>query len=141
LNSGTCPEAIIDKLLEWNIKHFGQTQGSPFTTSPLVEKFSYDGITPQVTQLSQDSILPMGIKNILSATTDVLNRIVNPQIKHPIQHDLTTFESFTSAIKKWRESTSTSPSGRHLGHYKSLIAIDSNSSNYTEAQRIQGWKS
>jgi hypothetical protein len=91
--------------------------------------------------LVQDSILPMGVNNILSTTTDVLNRIGNPQTKHPMQHDLFTFESFTSAIKKWRESTSTSPSGRHLGHYKSLIVIDSNLSNHTEAQRIQGWKS
>lgn len=68
-------------------------------------------MTSQGTQLSQDSLLPMGIENISSATTDVLNLIRNPQMKHPIQHDLITFESFTSAIKKWRESTSTSPSG------------------------------
>jgi hypothetical protein len=26
------------------------------------------------------------------------------------------------AVKVWRESTSTSPSGRHLGHYKALVA-------------------
>lgn len=41
----------------------------------------------------------MGIKNILSARTDVLKQIGNPHMKHPIQHDLITFESFTSAIK------------------------------------------
>ena len=26
--------------------------------------------------------------------------------------------------KKWKEKTSTSPSNRHLGHYKSLLAAD-----------------
>jgi hypothetical protein len=28
---------------------------------------------------------------------------------------------FVSAIKAWKECTSTSPSGRHLGHYKLLV--------------------
>ena len=26
-------------------------------------------------------------------------------------------------MKKWRESTSTSPSGQHLGHYKTFVAV------------------
>ena len=33
-----------------------------------------------------------------------------------------TFKNFQGKISKWKESTSTSPSGRHLGHYKSLFA-------------------
>ena len=27
-------------------------------------------------------------------------------------------EDFTKGIREWKESTSTSPTGRHLGHYK-----------------------
>jgi hypothetical protein len=30
-------------------------------------------------------------------------------------------EDFTGAIKAWKERTSTSPSGHHLGHYKLLV--------------------
>ena len=33
-----------------------------------------------------------------------------------------TVEEFRGKMKAWRESTTTSPSGRHLGHYKLLIA-------------------
>jgi hypothetical protein len=33
-----------------------------------------------------------------------------------------TMESFRGKIRKWRETTTTSPSGRHLGHYKALFA-------------------
>jgi hypothetical protein len=29
---------------------------------------------------------------------------------------------FTSKFRVWRESTSTPPSGRHLGHYQALVA-------------------
>jgi hypothetical protein len=32
-----------------------------------------------------------------------------------------TLVDFTTAIKVWSEKTSTSPSGRHLGHYKILV--------------------
>jgi hypothetical protein len=32
-----------------------------------------------------------------------------------------TEEVFISGYKKWKESTSTSPSGRHLGHYKAIV--------------------
>jgi hypothetical protein len=32
-----------------------------------------------------------------------------------------SLHDYTSAIKVWKERTSTSPSGRHLGHYKLLV--------------------
>lgn len=31
-------------------------------------------------------------------------------------------EAFISGFKGWRESTSTSPSGHHLGHYKAIVS-------------------
>lgn len=36
----------------------------------------------------------------------------------------TNRDEFKSAFRKWAEKTSTSPSGRHLGHYKVLIHTD-----------------
>ena len=33
-----------------------------------------------------------------------------------------TQEEFEGKLNAWRESTTTSPSGMHLGHYKSLLA-------------------
>jgi hypothetical protein len=32
-----------------------------------------------------------------------------------------TFNDFVSALLHWRENTATSPSGRHLGIYRSLV--------------------
>ena len=40
--------------------------------------------------------------------TEEINTIITP-------------DQFISAIKIWKEQTSTSPSGRHLGHYKTII--------------------
>ena len=57
------------------------------------------------------------------------NNIQQLFLKHLIR--VTTPEQFTTTIslqdfrkkmKKWRESTLTSPSGRHLGHYKACVA-------------------
>ena len=33
------------------------------------------------------------------------------------------FEDFTKGLLRWREATSTSPSGRHLGTYKTLLTV------------------
>jgi hypothetical protein len=35
--------------------------------------------------------------------------------------DLITFDNYKDALSKWKETTSTSPSSRHLGHYISLL--------------------
>jgi hypothetical protein len=35
-----------------------------------------------------------------------------------------SLQEFTRAFAKWNEGTSTSPSGRHLGHYKCLLRPD-----------------
>jgi hypothetical protein len=35
-------------------------------------------------------------------------------------NDLITYGDYEDALSKWKETTSTSPSGRHLGHYISL---------------------
>ena len=34
-----------------------------------------------------------------------------------------TFDEWLQLFKKWRETTSTSPSGAHLGIYKAIIAV------------------
>ena len=33
-------------------------------------------------------------------------------------------EDFKKCVQRWKETTSTSPSGRHLGHYKTAILDD-----------------
>jgi hypothetical protein len=35
-----------------------------------------------------------------------------------------TFEEFAKGIEKWRERTTTSLSGRHLGHYKIVVKLN-----------------
>ena len=48
-----------------------------------------------------------------------------------------TVKEFRGKMKAWRESTTTSPSGRHLGHYKSLIATIDRSLDEDEREQLQ----
>jgi hypothetical protein len=43
-----------------------------------------------------------------------------------------TVDEFNATVKKWKESTSTSPSIRHLGHYRSAILDDHVTSIHTD---------
>ena len=41
-------------------------------------------------------------------------------------------EDFTNGVREWKESTSTSASGRHLGHYKVALQDKELSEGYSK---------
>ena len=51
--------------------------------------------------------------------------------------DMITPEAFIGKMKTWRETTSTSPSGIHLGHYKALVAKHQYPTNTDKANQIE----
>ena len=83
------------------------------------------------TELISNGTLPSYFNALPTPTQDVIQRLSDTSKSTSPDNDYLTYESFATAFRKWRESTSTSPSGRHLGHYKSLLSIDSNASKYT----------
>jgi hypothetical protein len=66
---------------------------------------------------------------VLKGTADLSNLPMTLQTifwqlhqQHSVEvSDLITFDDYKDALSKWKEPTSTSPSGRHLGHYISLL--------------------
>jgi hypothetical protein len=62
--------------------------------------------------------------DILLETEQVIQELAMPEeikvLGKKIDHEITV-EDFISGFKKWVESTSTSPSVRHLGHYKAIV--------------------
>jgi hypothetical protein len=108
------------QLQQRNRLHFGQAKGSPFTVPPLVNQLGFCGDGSS----SED---------ILNGEYDV--RGLNEHTALLIQHlkqsaEMAALETYPTIseqeyigkLKVWKESTSTSPSGLHLGHYKALIA-------------------
>jgi hypothetical protein len=62
--------------------------------------------------------------NILPETEQVIKELAMPEeikvLVKKIDCEISE-EDFLLGIKGWKESTSTSPSGHHLGHYKAIV--------------------
>jgi hypothetical protein len=114
------PTEILSLLQQRNQKHFGQAHGTPFTIPPLSDDLGFTSMTPSGSLILKgqydvahlDASLQVLI-NHLHDTTRASDAIIKPSID---------YNSFTDKLKAWRESTTTSPSGLHLGHYKALLA-------------------
>jgi len=109
----------MDKtLLEYCQTHFATAQGTPFTMEPLRHLLQYDGLTKFGKLVSQGwaqlEELPLD-----DATKALLQHLKCKATNHDLEHPL-IYEDLQNRIKKWPEKTTTSPSGCHLGIYKSL---------------------
>ena len=102
-----------------NQQHFGQayTEGTPFTKDPLRTQFSWNGQTQEAQMVLKGEYTPEDENNIQQLFLKHLAR-VTPDDKF---NEKVSIKEFRKVMKKWRESTSTSPSGRHLGHYKACV--------------------
>ncbi len=112
-------ENMEQKLLAHSQNHFSQAHGTPYTTEPLNELLGYDGLTEFGDKVFQGNI-PNDL-NIPPAAQLLLQHqqsLIEPDEKTDIP---LTFDKLMTGFKKWPERTATSPSGRHLGTYKSLL--------------------
>ena len=121
------PSEVLALIQQRNRDHFGQAHGTPFTIPPLSEHLGFTGYSEYGQQM-------------LDGTYDTTELDENVQLfiqhlEHIHERELDETRSSVSAaefrgkLKVWSESTSTSPSGMHLGHYKALIAKHSYSSD------------
>ncbi len=112
------PKQLVETIHEWNSDHFSQAKNTPFMTAPLAEMCGYDGLT-----LFADKVLDgsADLSSFPPHQKDILHEM-RQQTEEPMPFVDLTDEDLLQGIKKWPEKTSTSPSGRHLGHYKALSA-------------------
>jgi hypothetical protein len=107
---------INNEDLTRNQLHFGQAHGTPFTLPLFTKKIGWQASTPTAELILdgkyEDSELldlqVLLVKHCQSQHVDALPSLI-------------TEEEFVSKFKGWKEGTSTSPSGLHLGHYKPLV--------------------
>jgi hypothetical protein len=104
-------------ILERNKRHFTQAKGTPFTQHPLKEMHA--GNAQSYFDASGQPLgLPAGT---FPETTSVLQLLREAMEDIPPSIPTTiAFDNFVTAFLHWNEHTSTSPSDRHLGLYKSL---------------------
>jgi hypothetical protein len=115
----TDPFEIEYYLMLRNRMHFGQAQGTPFTESPLSDHVDWTATSPSAEEILSGSYVPSETLSQLCQTVLLACKATAPFDTIPAT--LTPAE-FKGKIIRWRETTTTSPSGRHLGRYKALYA-------------------
>jgi hypothetical protein len=118
----TDPVLITKFLIDRNIGHFGQAENTPFTNANLLDTFGYQGTNEQAEKLITRQQIPENTLTENKYTTAILQQLSDGNNIDNIP-DVITFEELYSAMNKWNERTTTSPSGRHLGHYKILLRL------------------
>jgi ribosomal silencing factor RsfS len=130
------PSEVLYALQERNRRHFGQAHGTPFTVDPLVGTFGYTGNTLASRQVLNGNFDLTSVEDPSAATILKHMRISPDQQARPIQ-SVIDIDSFRSKLKSWRESTTTSPSGMHLGHYRAMPTSDTTGSVHASSPANQ----
>ena len=116
------PSEIERRLLEWQYHHYGQSKETPLASSQWHDKLDPNQLSDEEMdeimqgKLFSDPDLPVEAKSFLSH----MIRDIQPEMSaSDITITPTIFRSFYRGTK---ESTSSSPSGLHLGHWKACAA-------------------
>ncbi len=122
----TNPEDIARHTCAANSRQYHQAANTPFATSPLAEYLGPDSTAEGAHRLLQGQLPPNSILDQLQPETiTMLRQMALHRHLPPKNIDIhISPEAFISCYKAVRESTSSSPSGRHVGHYKAAIKSD-----------------
>ena len=124
-------EILENAILHRNQQHFNQCAGTPFTVGRLREL-----------NWAADSALA---DSILHGHFDPASITDNHIVQHVLQlckqqretiSDYITFNDLQQLFNKWKESTTTSPSGRHLGIYWAIFHHQSSNKKSTIGNNI-----
>jgi hypothetical protein len=117
-----------------NIVHFGQAHGSPFTLHPL-NKLDWKAESIEAKEILNGSV-PVSFLSDNEYANKILQYIANREQLPEIDTFITP-EQVSLGFKKWREETSTSPSGCHLGLRRIPAFLTENKEQEQMRQQIQ----
>ena len=91
------------------MKHFQGANGTPFTVEPLASLFDWSATTPSHSDTLNGNppIHPKPLVNLLLSHSNRKIESFEPCVE---------MEKFIKRLRKWKETTRTSPSQRYLGH-------------------------
>ncbi|KAI2502879.1 hypothetical protein MHU86_11548 [Fragilaria crotonensis] len=137
------PTEIVRLLQERNRKHFGQAKGTPFTVPPLLDDLGFRGDRPLSQRILEGTYehQPGEVDQVSENVRLLLQHFEQVQeMAEAPSFPTISMDEFTSKLRVWSESTTTSPSGMHLGHYKALIARHSYSSDLPDEELTQEFR-
>jgi len=119
----TDPNLMDHHLLEYCQHHFSNSHGTPFTVPPLTNLLKYDGLTPFGSAVIQGTA-DLDDLNINHSTRLLLKHQKSCTPANIPRFKEMPYDALMQGICKWKERTTTSPSGWHLGIYKALLKDD-----------------
>ncbi len=107
-------------LVDYSREYFKQAHGTPFTIPPLSTLLQYDALT------EYGGAIHAGTADLDALDVEEATRLLLRHQKSKMTSSETNahpldFEQLMNGYRKWPERTTTSPSGRHLGIYKSML--------------------
>jgi hypothetical protein len=109
-------KSIEEKLLERNKQHYAQAENTEMASPETRDLMGPSGTTDFCDQVLKGTADLTAFSPSLQAIFQQLENPPDVKIDYVISYD-----DFKDALNCWKEKTSTSPSGRHLGHYISLM--------------------
>lgn len=121
-------DTIIDRtdmeqrLLSYNRDSFRAAADSPCGHGVIFDALTFTSLSPAATDVLRGVVPPEWYGDDLALKEFLASFCIPPAVidKGPISTNITT-DDVVKGFKTWSENTSTSPSNRHLGHYKALI--------------------
>ena len=131
------PDEIVYYLLTRNRLHFGQAQGTDFTTPQFTRHIDWAASTDSAELILRGEYSSSELTDLQAL---LLQHCRSPQLD--VISPTVTEAEFISKFKSWNERTSTSPSGLHLGHYKALVSrndsdLTTDDGSMVESQRME----
>jgi hypothetical protein len=117
--SVTNPTEIAKVVCKVNADQYHQAHITPFGSGSVADIIGRRGDTPASAELLRGHL-----PDLPTSTLPEIIRILQTLAKqHPRATDSATIspEEFVSTYKAASENTSSSPSGRHIGHYKAVL--------------------
>jgi hypothetical protein len=120
-------------ILQRNIRHFRQAEFTPLATPEVIRTIGFGANTNRAEQILN------GSGDVTDITNDEWSRYLLKSMKRhskEIKIEITT-EKMMEKYRRWKERTSTSPSGRHLGHFHALFR-PLKAKNDKDRERLEG---
>ena len=114
------PTEVVRHLRARNRTHFGQAHGTAFTVPPLSDSLGYGADKPAAEAILTGTFGYSGSDPMVHILLHHLRQ--TDEMRRLPCRSIITRDEFVGKLRVWRESTATSPSGLHLGHFKSMIA-------------------
>ena len=121
-------ETVVDRnaidrhLLQYNRESFRAASSSPCGHGVIHDALTFSSLSPESESLLAGTIPDNWCGSDNHLREFLASFVIPEHIKsHPMIPTTISHDDIIHGFKGWKENTSTSPSGRHLGHYKALI--------------------